>query len=163
MLRGGNIMSEITIVDIKPQIVLGIRKRGQYSLIAELLLQIFKYAMENGAQIQGHPIFICHEKSTEAVKTANAQGNADVEVAVPVAGEIKSAGEIKKYELAGGKMAKIIHKGPYEACEATYEKLMIWLQKHGKTLVGPTREVYLNDPREVGMEEALTEIYAPIG
>ncbi len=29
-------------------------------------------------------------------------------------------------------------------------------------VAGPIREVYLNDPREVGLEEALTEIYVPI-
>ncbi len=59
-------------------------------------------------------------------------------------------------------MAKIIHKGPYEACAPTYEKLYTWIEQNGKTITGPVREVYLNDPREVGIEEALTEIYAPI-
>ena len=34
--------------------------------------------------------------------------------------------------------------------------------KKRKKIAGPTREVYLNDPREVGIEEALTEIYLPI-
>jgi effector-binding domain-containing protein len=28
--------------------------------------------------------------------------------------------------------------------------------------MGPIREIYLNDPREVSPEELLTEIYAPI-
>ena len=59
-------------------------------------------------------------------------------------------------------MAKIMHKGPYEDCGATYGKLFAWLQKNGKRMNGPTREVYLNDPREVPPEEILTEIYAPI-
>ncbi|MDW5549533.1 GyrI-like domain-containing protein [Methanosarcina sp.] len=30
--------------------------------------------------------------------------------------------EIKVYEIPGGKMVKIIHKGPYEECAPTYEK-----------------------------------------
>jgi AraC family transcriptional regulator len=30
--------------------------------------------------------------------------------------------EIKVYEIPGGKMATIIHKGPYEECDPTYEK-----------------------------------------
>ena len=35
-------------------------------------------------------------------------------------------------------------------------------EKNGKKIVGPIREAYLNDPREVRLEEALTEIYVPI-
>ncbi len=59
-------------------------------------------------------------------------------------------------------MAKIIHKGPYEKCGPTYDKLFACLQQNGKTINGPIREVYLNDPHEVPPEEILTEIYAPI-
>ena len=59
-------------------------------------------------------------------------------------------------------MARIVHKGPYEGCEAAYETLFAWLEENGKEVVGPIREVYLNDPNEVPPAEILTEIYAPI-
>jgi AraC family transcriptional regulator len=59
-------------------------------------------------------------------------------------------------------MAKIVHKGPYDKCEPAYTKLFAWIEKSGKKIAGPTREAYLNDPNEVGLEEALTEIYIPI-
>jgi len=36
------------------------------------------------------------------------------------------------------------------------------LKKNNKRITGSIREVYLNYPREVGPEETLTEIYAPI-
>jgi len=155
-------MEEITVVDIPEQKVLGIRKRGKYQMIAELLPQLFQYAVSKGAQFMGPPMFVCHEKGVEEVKKADEEGNADVEVAVPVGGEIEGTDEIKYYSLPGGKMARIIHKGPYEACEPTYNKLFTWIEENGKKIVGPTREVYLNDPREVTQEEILTEIYAPI-
>ncbi|GAH06344.1 unnamed protein product, partial [marine sediment metagenome] len=35
-------------------------------------------------------------------------------------------------------------------------------EKNNKRIIGPIREVYLNDPREVGPEETITEIYVPI-
>jgi effector-binding domain-containing protein len=155
-------MDEITIVDIPEQKVLGIRKRGKYEMIAELMPQLFQYAVSKGAQIQGPPIFVCHETGKDDVMKANQEGNADVEVAVPVGSEIEETDEIKCYSLPGAKMAKIIHKGPYEACEPTYNKLFAWVKENGMKIVGPTREVYLNDPREVPKEEILTEIYAPI-
>ena len=59
-------------------------------------------------------------------------------------------------------MAKIIHKGRYQDCAPTYEKLFNWLAENKKQIIGPTREVYLNDPSEVAEEDLITEIYAPI-
>ena len=59
-------------------------------------------------------------------------------------------------------MAKIVHKGPYDQCESTYNKVFAWIEKNGKQIAGPSREAYLNDPNEVGLDEALTVIYIPI-
>jgi effector-binding domain-containing protein len=155
-------MDEITIVDVKPQLVAGIKKTGSYKLIAELLPKLYEYAGSKGAQFTGPPVFVCHEVTAEKVMEADKNGTANVEVAAPIASEIPATDDITCYTLPGGAMAKTIHKGPYADCGPTYEKLFAWLEKNGKKIVGPTREVYLNDPNEVGEEEALTEIYAPL-
>ena len=97
------------------------------------------------------------------MEKANKDGTADVEIAMLVSKKIKAAGEIKYYELPGGKMAKIVYKGTYSKCGPTYEKLFTWIAKNKKRIAGPTREVYLNDPGEVSEADLLTEIYAPIG
>jgi len=154
-------MGEITVVDVEPLLVAGIRKRGYYREIAELLPKIYGYAAKKGAKFTGPPIFVCHETPEEAVE-ADKTGTADVEVAAPIAEKIEETKEIKCYTLPGGKMVKIIHKGPYDKCEPTYNKIFAWIEKNGKKIAGPTREAYLNDPNEVGLEEALTEIYIPI-
>ncbi len=159
--RGEN-MEEINIVDVKPQLVAGIKKIGSYKLIAELLPKLYEYVASNGAQFTGAPVFVCHEVTAEKVKEADKNGTANVEVAAPIANKIPETDEIACYTLPGGKMAKTVHKGPYQDCEQTYEKLVKWLDENGKKITGPIREVYLNDPREVGEEETLTEIYAPI-
>lgn len=155
-------MGEVTVVDVPTQNVLGIRRQGKYELIPQLLAALYHHAMQKGAQFAGMPAFICHELSKEAVMDADKSGTADIEVVVPVATTIEETDEIKFYELVGGKMAKIVHRGPYDASERTYDKLLGWLGENGKTICGPIREVYLNDPREVEPEEILTEIYAPI-
>lgn len=153
---------EIRVVEVQPQMVLGMRKNGKYEEIGMMISKVCQFAVERGVQIPGRPIFVCHEMTVEESKKADEEGNADVEVAVPVFGKVEGTDEIKCYELPGGKMAKIVHKGPYQECEPTYKKLFAWLEQSGKRIVGPTREVYLNDPREVPPEELLTEIYAPI-
>lgn len=155
-------MEEISIVEVKPQTVLGMRKRGAYKEIAIMLPKIAEYAIKNDIQITGHPLFVCHEKTPEEVMEADKAGNADVEVAFPVSKAVEGTEDIKSYELPGGKMAKIIHKGPYEDCGPTYEKLYRWLAENQMKITGPIREAYPNDPREVPTEEILTEIYAPI-
>ena len=154
-------MDEVTVVDVKSLLVAGIRKRGHYRQIAELLPRLYQYAATKGAKFTAPPLFVCHETPEEAAE-ADKTGNADVEVAAPIAEKIEETEEIKCYTLPGGKMAKIIHKGPYDKCEQTYNKIFAWIQKNGKRIVGPIREAYLNDPTEVGLEEALTEIYIPI-
>ena len=107
------------------------------------------------------PLFVCHETAEEAVE-ADKAGTAFIEVVAPIAEKIEETKEIRCDTLSDGKMAKVIHKGPYDACEPTYEKIFAWIEQYGKTITGPTREAYLTDPRDIGLEEALTEIFVPI-
>ena len=104
-------MGEINVVDVKPQLVAGIRKKGYYREIAELLPKLYEYATKKGAKFTAPPIFVCHETAEEAME-ADKTGTAYVEVAAPIAEIIEETEEIKCYTLLGGKMAKIIHKGP---------------------------------------------------
>jgi AraC family transcriptional regulator len=154
-------MDEVTVVEVKPQRVLGMRKRGTYAEIGPMIVKVYQYATAHNAQIQGRPTFICHETPKQAMK-ANEESNADVEIAIPVAQGIEGTEEITCYTLPGGQMARIVHKGPYEKCAPTYKQLFAWIAEHRKKIVGPTREVYLNDPRKIPPEEVLTEIYAPV-
>ena len=154
-------MSDVNIRNVEPQLVVGMRKRGTYAQIRPMIAQIQQYIEAGGAEIAGPPTFVCHESPKEVVK-ANLQRNADVEVVIPVSAKIESTEEIACYELAGGPMAKITHKGPYEKSAVAYKQLFAWIAENHKKVAGPTREVYLNDPRKVSPEELLTEIYAPV-
>lgn len=155
-------MEEITILDVKPQIVLGMRKRGAYQEIPIMIRTIYEFAVNKNIEIAGGPLFLWHEKTVEEAKNADRDKNADIEIAWPISKKAEVAGEIKCYKLPGGKMARLIHKGPYEDCGPAYERLFAWLETNKKRLAGPIREVYLNDPSMVSSEEILTEIYAPI-
>ncbi|MBE9513679.1 MAG: GyrI-like domain-containing protein [Chloroflexi bacterium] len=138
------------------------RKRGEYADIAAMIPKVCQFAVQKGVQIQGRPTFVCHEMGAEEAMKADKEGTADVEVAVPVSGRVEGSDEVSCYELAGGKMAKTVHKGPYQDCGPIYENLFAWLAENGKEIAGPTREVYLNDPNEVPQAEILTDMYVPI-
>lgn len=154
-------MSEVCVTEVKTQLVVGMWKRGTYAEIGPMIAEVCEYAQASGAGIDGRPTFICHETPREAMK-ANAEASADVEVVIPVSNVVDGKGDITCYELPGGQMAKIVHKGPYEKCAPAYKKLFEWIAENHKKVVGPTREIYMNDPRQVPHEEILTEIYAPI-
>lgn len=156
-------MIEITIVDEKPQLVAGMRRKGHYKEIAVMLPALFEYVVSQAAIIDGPPLYLWHERCVDEAQKADGAGNADIEVCVPIAAKIPENGEIKCYVIAGGKNAQIVHKGPYEACGPAYERLFAWLEENGLKLTGPIREAYLNDPREVAPEDILTVIHAPIG
>ena len=155
-------MSDVTVVNVPTYTVLGMRKQGHYRDMAQMLPALCMFAATRGIQMTGPPIFVMHETTPEEAIAADAAGTADIEVALPVAGKARGEGEITLYVLPGGTMARIVHKGPYEACKPTYLKLYAWIEQNHKKISGPIREVYLNDPREVGPAEILTEIYAPI-
>lgn len=155
-------MDNTTVVYVKPQLVLSMRKIGGYEEIAPMIQKLCEFAAGKNIEMIGPPLFICHEMTEKEATEAYEQKNADVEVAIPISKYIEGTDEAKCYELPGGKMANIVHKGPYEDCTPTYEKLYAWLEENNKKLIGPTREVYLNDPRKVPPEEILTDIYAPI-
>ncbi len=156
-------MEEITIVKVKPQLVLALRRKGAYEEIAQMIPQLFQYAADKRAPIRGRPTFICHETTIGEAEAADKDRCADIEVVVPVGKEVEASGEFKCYRLPGGEMARVVHKGPYQECGPTYERFFAWLKENNKSMVGPTREIYLNDPMVVPTEEIETEIFAPIG
>ncbi len=154
-------MSDVVIKNVEPRLVVGMRKRGTYAQIRPMLAGVRKYIEAHKVRIVGPPAFVCHETPKEVVR-ANLQHNADVEVVIPVSARIAGDEETTCYELPGGSMAVITHKGPYEKSAAAYKRLFAWIAENHKKVAGPTREVYLNDPKKVSPEELLTEIYAPV-
>jgi effector-binding domain-containing protein len=155
-------MHEVTLVEVPTQLVLGVQRRGHYGEIPIALGEIVEYAMSHGAQLVGMPIALMHELGKDAAEKADREGTAVIDVAFPVSGPVQGSESVKCYELPGGTMAKVIHKGPYEACETAYNALFAWIAANGYMVSDPTREVYLNDPRTVKPEDILTEIYAPV-
>ncbi len=155
-------MPDISLVEVPDLLVLGLRKRGHYPEIRAAIRTLYEYGMTHGAEFTGGPIALMHELGKKAAVKAEEQGNAVIDVAWPVAGEVEGDGDVLCYLLPGGVMAKTVHKGPYEACEPAYIALYEWISTNGYMITDPTREVYLNDPFTVKPQGLVTEIYAPV-
>ena len=153
---------EISLVAVPPILVAGIRRKGSYRQIPVMIGELVEFIVRREIGPAGPPIYLWHEQSVEDAYRADASGDADIEVAFPVTGRTRPEGDIVTYELPGGLMARVLHKGPYQECTGTYERLFAWLESEGRKVAGPIREIYLNDPREVRPDEILTEILAPV-
>ena len=156
-------MDEIELVDLPTQAVMGTRRMGPYTQIPEMLGEVYTAVEERGAIPAGPPVYLSRETSREEALACQERGKADLEVAWPIAHRVKDVGEVRYYELPGGRFAKAVHRGPYDGCEATYVRLFEWLVAKGLAVTGPIREYYLNSPCDVAPEEILTEIYVPVG
>jgi len=69
------------------------------------------------------------------------------------------------FQFAQEKGAKIVGRPIFvchEAAGPSYEKLFAWLKENGREITGPTREVYVSDPRTTPPDQLITEIYAPL-
>lgn len=61
-----------------------------------------------------------------------------------------------------GTAASIIHAGSYDDMGRSYARVSAWIQERGHSIVGPTREIYLNSPADVTEAELRTELLFPI-
>jgi len=145
---------EIVSRDVPTQRVATIRERVQMTAIGQAMGEGFgevaRATEAAGAEIDGLPFAIYHEVSPDEV---------EVELGFPVLGNV-DVGRVRSATLDGGHVACTVHMGPYEEVGRAYDALDRWVQMHGRQVVGPSREVYLNDP--VTNVVPLTEVQLPI-
>jgi effector-binding domain-containing protein len=85
------------------------------------------------------------------------------EVGVPVIRPAPKVGRVGPGRLPGGRVASIVHVGPYEELAATYGRLQAWLEATGRGELGPMWEVYWSDPQaEPDPATWRTEILTPV-
>lgn len=128
-----------------------------YGHIDQLFGEAFAYLGSQRINPTGPPIGIYHDEEFR-------EQDVDVEIAIPVSGEISAGERVKPRQLpAVEKMACIIHKGGYETIGGSYGQVMKWVEENGYRIAGPTREVYVQGP-ESGDDSSsyVTEIQVPV-
>lgn len=85
------------------------------------------------------------------------------EVGFPVQRPAPDVGRVVAGRLPGGRVASVVHVGPYDGLAETYGLLTRWLGELGLRMTGDMWEVYWSDP-ETDPDPATwrTEIFAPI-
>ena len=149
---------EVALKKIPAQAVASVRDViPTLSDIGQLFGEVFAYLGRHRISPAGPPLGIYHDQEF-------CEQDADVEVAVPVAGSVPEGERMKMRELpAIEEMACIIHQGSYETVGGTYGKLMAWIEANGYRMAGPVREVYVRGPESGGDSSTyVTEIQLPV-
>ena len=84
-------------------------------------------------------------------------GPADVEIGVQVARPFDgtSPAGVRCSELPAGRVARAMHRGPYDQMAPTYQAIENWAKDTGHTLSGPSWEIYgdwTEDPSQLKVE-----------
>jgi effector-binding domain-containing protein len=125
--------------------------------LGELFGRVFGYLGQKGIAPAGAPVGIYYDPEFD-------EEAMDVEVAVPVHGEVPEGGHVTGHMLpAVDEMACVVHQGSYETIGATYSAAMAWIEANGYRIAGPTREVYIQGP-ESGEDAStyVTEVQVPV-
>ena len=142
--------------------VLSKRERGTYGetipkLIGELIKELYNSDNQRKlVKMTGPFMTLYHDHGYKNV-------DADIEIALPVTGRvfIQDLG-IEVKNIPGAKVVSLVHKGPYENVGIGWMKLHEYSVEKGIEIVGPFREIYLNDPEDTPQDELMTELQAPI-
>jgi len=82
---------------------------------------------------------------------------------VPVGGSVAEKIEgVDLVDLPTEVTESVVHRGSYDDMGEAYATVSAWIHERGHRIVGPSREIYLNSPADVGEDELLTEIHFPI-
>lgn len=87
----------------------------------------------------------------------------EIAMCVPVSADTNAADlSVDLIALESGTAASIVHEGSYDDMGRSYAQVSAWIQERGHSIVGPTREIYLNSPADVEEAELRTELLFPI-
>ncbi|HZD16870.1 MAG TPA: GyrI-like domain-containing protein [Actinomycetota bacterium] len=149
---------EIQVKEVPDVLVASVRRRASMATVGKETPEAFLELMEAVGPVgygEGMPgVVYLGEVAPDT--------DWDMEIFMPVRERFDPPAGMDVRILAGTRCASTIHRGPYGELGAAHDALRAWIGSQGHQIAGPPRELYLNDPNEVGQEQALTEILFPI-
>lgn len=148
---------EIEVKTVDEMQVAYIQYTGPFEVLPQLLGEVVAWVMSKGLQMTGMPFGFYYNSPLEVPPE-----ELKWETGIPFIGEAEEEGNIKIKKIPSQLVISAIHKGPYDEVAPVYAAIMEYAFKNGYEIAGPSMELYLNDPMEVGESETLTEIRQPV-
>ncbi|MCB8821515.1 AraC family transcriptional regulator [Microvirga rosea] len=158
--NGDDPMLPVTIKDFDGIYLATLPHRGNYQDIGRCFDRLGAWAAARGLFSTPRRMIGLYYDDPESVPEAELRSEAGIEVDpdMPL-----SDGVVLRH-LPAGRVATILHKGPYTGLEEVYRVLYReWLPRSGEEIGDqPVFENYLNTPRDVPPSELLTEVTLPL-
>jgi effector-binding domain-containing protein len=146
---------ELTSMEAKP--VLSVRLvttvEDLPGLINDSYRRIADYLAELGETPADAPFAAYHRLDAQSL---------DIELGVPVSGNLPGRDDIKAGETFSGNAVVYMHEGPYTDLKPVYQKIFDWIGKNGCTPKGLYYEYYFNSPGDVAENKLATRIVIPV-
>ncbi|RSM78183.1 hypothetical protein DMH04_34055 [Kibdelosporangium aridum] len=143
--RKASVPVDIVVKELPAIHALVMRRRttrdGIAAALSECLPTVFAYAQRHGLAMAGPPFARYPEVSMGSLVL-----EAGVTIAAPAPED--PGGGIEAITIPAGAAAVVIHKGPYDRLQETYQEIEAWIRDEGLLIAGPPRETYLTDPGE---------------
>lgn len=137
-IRHGEGSYDVVLREVAAQWIASIRTQVTAGeTIAPFFDEVEAYAADFQARAFASPLMLYHDEEFS-------DGRIDVEIAVPLQGEIPATERITVRELpAQPAMACVVYTGGYERIPEVLQALMFWIEGNHYQVSGPLREVYL--------------------
>jgi AraC family transcriptional regulator len=150
----------VEVREVPPTQIVFLRHVGPYSEVGGTWMRLMSWAGVHGLLGPGMRMLGVVHDAPEITPPDKLRYDAAVAISRPARPE----GEFGLAELAGGRYAVAMHRGPYENLSQTYQKLFgAWLPGSGYEVRDtPGFEEYLNSPQTARPEDLLTRIWIPL-
>jgi effector-binding domain-containing protein len=149
---------EVSEKDVPEMLVASVTRTASITTIGKEVQEAFATLMEAIAPIgfgDGMPGTIC-------LRLGDERSDGTWEIFLPVARRFDPPEGIEVKLHPAMHVAFATHVGRYDEVGRAHEAIDVWRREQQRPMVGPPRELYLNDPRETGEENAVTEVQVPI-
>lgn len=120
---------------------------------------LMNYLDGQKAHMVGTPMAIYHDPEFKEIDW-------DIEVCMPIAGELPTNKEVRVYSLPGTEtMACTVHSGSFATIGEAYDAIAKWIDQNGYQIIGPPRELNLRMPEKPGDQNdpnTVNEIQFPV-
>jgi effector-binding domain-containing protein len=148
---------EVVVKRIGPVTVAFNGVTGGYDRIPDAFGKLYDWIGRKGYKPRGPAIMVYHTVPGE-VSDAEARWEVRSALSGDIAESAPDSEGLGVKPLGESLAATVMHKGPYERLEQTYEALLGWIAENGYEITGPLEELYYNEPAETPTEELLTEL-----
>lgn len=151
---------EVNVKEVPALRVVSLRERGRYEDVTPRLLGELFGAIagppNQQVRVCGPPMSIYHDMECK-------EGDADIEIAIPISGRIAVGPRFEIRTLDSIKVLSVVHRGAYDRVGEAWGRAYRLVDEKGYAPAGPGRELYLNDPHDAPESELLTEVQVPVG